>query len=312
MRSIRFTSLLIFSSLLALSLCASYKTVIGVVGDFYDPKEKDEALLYYTVNSEIVRWIENSGAIVYVISPYIKKEEIKTELEKVDGVVFSGKKDKIFENVNMIPYDIIDAVRVLATDSGYSIPLFASGYAFKYLFLGNLQREDIEINNNKAKIVADLPRIKTSKLFNYLEYDDILSFFQGGEVFYHDKALTSLKAFNLLPNLVNTRRVTSLVEVDDILYINSVEDYEAAIYGTQFRPEAIGFERSISVSAPIDQISFAISRGIANFIVSEAAKKSRNFNFADNEPNLLDPNATVYQYIDGEYYMKFSTPKPKN
>lgn len=301
---------LLFIALISTIACdtISFPAVIGVLGEIVDSTSDP---VTYTVNSEIVRWIENSGGVVYVINPFLNDADLSKKLMQFDGFVLNGKKGQVFDSTFTTPFKIVQAVKSLYDgDLKVKIPLFASGSAFRALFIGDVSDKDVPLDSETQLINGDAERLRSSKLFDYLSDDDLASYMQGGEVFFNEKTLTSIEAFNRLPGR-NDIRITSLINIDGVNYINSAEFYGPDIYGTQFRPESIGFDRNINLLPPVDNISFTISRGIGNFIVSEALKVNRNYGFDTTDENLLNPHTTTYKFRNNEYFKDFTTPKPQ-
>lgn len=307
MKSNRVSTLVILALILAACNCTTYRAVIGVFGE-----PTSNTTTTYAVSSEIVRWIENSGGVVYVINPFLDTVPLQTELNKVQGIVMYGHKDTEFTYPSKTgPYSSVEYVRQLAA-TNVQIPLLATGYAFKYLFVDDSIQSNVNFDDSFHSVSFYPKRFSSSRLFSNLSTDTLNSMQGGGSLFFAEGTLVSFNEFMNTQDSKQNYRVTSTinnVNGDQGAYLNTVEDYNNPIYGTQFRPESIGFNRNtLFDNVPDSATAFDVSRAIGNFIVEQAAKVNKQTDFADNDSNLINPNTAIYTQVNGDYYVQFTSP----
>jgi gamma-glutamyl hydrolase len=283
---------LIFTCLLISKILSSPK--IPIIAIYANP-EPDNSEFYTAdyINSNIVRWLESSGAGVVVIHPWQDYSKIDEILSKVNGVLFQGgSRDLDLGNRwEKTAKHIFDKV-IEMNERGHYFPLLGICQGFELIH---------SLFTNTVNVLSDFDAYNmASPLFHTLDFENSRMFAGFTEeekwVMQEENVAAQFHHKGIKLDTYNSRReldeffdvTTTARDRNDHSYINSVEAKTFPIYAIQHHPEKISFERRFE-SIPTHIGAILLSQRISQFFVEEA-RKNKNY--------IEAQDLISYDYID--------------
>ena len=250
------------------------------------------------IDANYVHWLEASGAEVVVIHPWWNEKQIFDLLtQKVNGILIQGELLPIDQNSDYFKTveKILEIIISIANESGFKVPLLAIGHGM-HLIHTIIAKENIlqehTIQDVAKPLIFDSDLIKKSKMFSNLKDYDFENLMNKPVTAHFSKFGIGLEKFESNYLLRKFFRVTSLVKDDNgNTFVASSEAYNLPIYGLQFHPEKISYDRIITHNIPQSHEAIRVSRIIGNWFVNEA--RTGNHNVIESVEEL-----NKYNYIN--------------
>jgi gamma-glutamyl hydrolase len=277
---------LLFSIFYPFKKCENYSPVIAIYGNTdYD---NSESYLYDKVKEYYVRWLEQSGAQTMVIHTWYSNSQIDKILQMVNGVFFQGgDRDLNLENRwervgRYIFQKIIDL-----NHNGTYIPLWGTcqGMQLFLSYVANTTRvlEKFNVWEIRTPIIIEKEYIKDFKkdfrMYEYFSKKQIhIALSENITAHFHNLGISPMSFFKTYPELNNFFKISSFGKSKDgNIFVNSIESRNYPIYGIQFHPEKISYDRFNSKALTKELNAIIFSQNLSNFFISECLKNSNNF-----------------------------------
>jgi gamma-glutamyl hydrolase len=288
---------------------STYQPVIGilVLPIPWDTLESKEGIILVTY----IRWLEAAGARVVPIAPWISEAELDTLLNKINGVLFTGgaRELKIDQDFERVANYILNRSIQLKNSNNITFPIFGTCLGFELLHIliqKNNSLDHFSSYNFKAPLTIN--KSINSRLFSHLSAEEIEQVSRTPSVAeFHRKGI-SPKRFKDCKELKEFFEISAITfdkkgEVD----IAAVEGKNYPIYGVQFHPEKVIYNRNKRDAVPQNSISIKLSQSLASFFVNEA-RLNNNIMTVDEAEKLgiLDPSLKLpVKAKDGSYTYRF-------
>ncbi len=313
----------------AVALILSFSLVmlnsnIPVIGIISNPHPYDAIdITSTTVNAYYVQWLEAAGARSLAIHPWTSDSELDILLTKVNGLLWQGGGrnmilDHSFEKFGL---RLIMKLMALKDKKNISIPLWVTCWGFEFLqsaLAGTTHiKSKFDAYNIATPLIFNQTEIKQSKVFADFDANDFenLRIYNTTMHFHHfGITVSNFKKYGL----DKLFKVTSLGEGLDKgnISIESIEGIKYPIYGTQFHPEKIPFDRYSGHQIPQSTKAIRVSMNLATFFVDEARKNGNNFSesemtnydFIDplkNKPQDVGKGVFNYVYKKPQHYFEY-------
>jgi len=302
---------------LGLIICNTRLPLVGIVA-VQDSKD-DNVYTTSSVDAKTVRWLEASGADSVVIQPWMTEQEIDEILTKINGVVFqSGSvnyaKHNDYVNVANYLFDKIVKLANVTDTNKTTIPILGIDTGLRTIHFCAI---DEDVSGNFVSLNRSIPLnfnsnfIKTTKLFSLLNNQDLSNLASRNITFHNHKNGIEPEVYDNNERLNKFFSISSLAKDENgNKFIASVEANQFSIFGVQFRPEVVSFERSSSLNVNHSVEAVRISRALGNAFVQIC--KNSNSNLMNLEElskyNYIDPYTSFPVKRGGEYVFVFSRP----
>ena len=298
--------ILILFSLVSIYICST-QPIIAILAnampdDVVNP-EKTEVYASY------VRWLEAAGANAIVIQPWISKIDLEDLLSKVNGVLFQGggRTFNLTAPWETLAKKIINRV-IQKNLKGEFIPLWVTCQGFELIHSIIANTTEVlghyESYNIATPLEFDDDIIKKSKMFKYFSEDDLKSLRSDKTTAQFHHYGVSRESYDEYPLLKKYFQITSQGrDLNNKLSIASVEGKFVPIYGVQFHPEKLPYDRKPADSIPQFGHAIKISQNFGLFFVEEARKNTNIFPIAQKDKyNFIDTYVTKATLKEGIYY----------
>lgn len=289
---------------LALTLSKCNKPIIAMFANC-DPDSDYTSYTKSYVAGSYVRWVQESGADVMVIQPWYTIDQITTILPKINGVIFQGgsrtfKPTEQWEKA--ASYIIQYSIDSKENGEYFAIMGICQGFQVLHQLISNAETEaDILENYDNNKVLAKViftEKTEKARLYSLFTKADFAYMSDIPSTAYFHTYGVSKTTFNKFETLGKTLDVTGLgVDKQNKEFINSIEGKDGLpIYGTQYHPEKIAYDRSESFEMEQNIEGRKISQLIGLFFISEA-RKSKN-TMTEEEKKKYD---FITSYSKGNY-----------
>lgn len=277
------------------------------------------------ISASYIRWLEASGARVVAIHPWYSDEQMEKALKGLNGVLLQGSgldKGVEYKQYQEAIGKIINHANSHSTDKeGNPYPIIAIGKAAEIVaknFAKDISTSKINRKDVFTKVSYDVKTIQDSQLFSLVK-DDLDLLHKDIFHFINYKALPS-SVFKTEQGL-SQFKVTSTF---DDGYVASFEDGKVPIYGVQFHPQYVAFDRNPNEKFNTNMDSIIMSTAIADMFVTKAAENSNDEDMSENKNvlKIYKQKYERYEYEDEEddnrrkkkifdHYVAFNTAEPK-
>lgn len=315
-------SIFLLSTINLINLINS-KPVIGIVTNPYHdaPEKYNDCYL----RRDTVKWLESAGAEVIPIHCWSNDEELDSIFGKINGIYFQTGTYLIETNLQpfLLARKIVEKVIELNQTKNIEMPLWGSGLGMEILhsvISGSTKGIDfLENNGEPITLTVDSDVNKTSRLFSRFSDKDIenvnslplnISFNT------HGITLREYRNYRDLDNFFKANSLGLAYGLDGAkkTFIASVEAKNFAIFGVQFDPESICYNRLRSFSVPSGINAVRISHDFSNMFLNIARKNPNIMTKEDrkkfgviNTFEKLPQNrsgAKIYRYINESHFDK--------
>ena len=218
------------------------KPIFGILS-LPEPINDNSTLLNESIDGAYINWLESAGALVVPLHIWYSQEELKEILDQINGVLLQGS----FRLLNFSSKWEINARYIFNYTLENHLPIFGICFGFRLLNLFMSKNNSCMIRmrnhgNHKIEFINNITR--KSSLFSLFKEKDFKSFEENNTtVFIHRFGITPEMFYNE-KNLVDNYILTSFsYDLNGVKFIDSIENDEFHIYGTQFHPEKTPFLR---------------------------------------------------------------------
>ena len=190
-----------------------------------------------------INWLESTWAIVLPIHIWYNQEELKEILDQINGVLLQGSSRLL----NFSSKWEINERYIFNYTLENHLPIFGICFGFRILNLFMAKNNSCMIKmrnhgNHKVELIENIT--KKSTLFSLFKEKDFESFEKNDTtVFIHRFGITPEMFYNekyLVDNFILT---SFSYDLDGVKFIDSIENDNLHIYGTQFHPEKTPYLR---------------------------------------------------------------------
>jgi gamma-glutamyl hydrolase len=269
------------------------------------------------VAAKYVRWLEASGADSVVIHPWHTQEQITEILNKVNGILIQGGEMKFGFDSNL-PYFktlqfIITKIIEMSDNptSKVNIPLIGIDHGFfsiQFLISGDYNiLSDLKSYNLNVPLNFDSNYLKTSKLFSLLEENDFNNLRNLPLTYHLHKQGVSPHIYEINEKLRLFYKITTTAKTDTgNSFISSIEAINYPIYGLQFLPEALPFEKNQNLNVNKNLEAIRISRALGNSFIQLCKQNNNTMNNEEyNKYDYIYPYQSFPNKLNGSYYYTF-------
>jgi gamma-glutamyl hydrolase len=247
-----------------------YNPVIGVLV-FPIPAEaahpdKGYIFAYY------IRWLEAAGAKVIPIYPWYTHSQLDEIIPKLNGILFPGG-DRAFKMTEDWERVSIHLFRwtIELNDSGTHFPLWSTCLGYEFLsvvLMGKDDRSQFQAENFPSPItIVD----GSSRLFTYMSEAQLRDIqVTPSTAQFHHKGIGERQYNKYEPLRDFFSIVATGLDKEGKEFINMVEGYKYPVYGTQFHPEKVGYDRDELDDIPQNLVAIRFSQSLGNFFIQEA------------------------------------------
>lgn len=320
--AIKIISLFVFIILLT-NCCLSMKSKtvgeinensdIPVIGILANPDPNNSAdILHSKVIYFNVKWLEASTANVIVIQPWFTEKEIDEVLSKVNGVLFQGGMRDLDINGQFERNAGYILKRVMEYyDNGKSIPIWGICQGFQLLHA--LIADDTKVLthfkswNMQSSIEFNVDEIKKTKMFEDFHLNDFNNLKNLNLTAQLHNLGVDPKTYEQYPKLKEFFKITSTgKDLDGKTYINSFEAIKYPIFGVQFHPELVSYERSKMKGIPKSLEATRISQLLGNSFLKQARLNNNSMKQGDLiKYNYIDTLAILPTKSSNNFYYYF-------
>ena len=218
------------------------KPIFGILS-LPEPIDDNIIFLNESIDGAYINWLESAGAIVLPIHIWYTQQELREILDQINGVLLQGS----FRLLNFSSKWEINARYIFNYTLENHLPLFGICFGFRLLNIFMSKNDSCMIrmkNHGNHKIEFFGNNTRQSSLYSLFKEKDFQSFEQKDTtVFIHRFGITP-QMFNNEKNLVDNYLLTSVsYDLNGVKFINSIENDNYHIYGTQFHPEKTPYLR---------------------------------------------------------------------
>lgn len=257
-----------------LSSILSYKKVVGLLAS-PNPSDTDDSQHSY-FDSNYIRWLEQSGARVYIIQPWFTEAQVLEILPQINGVILLGGSrflhlDGQYERIVQI---IINKIIEYKDKMNIHLPLWGTCQGFELLHVIFAKTHSVlsDFNSEEIKLPLkfDPSTIKSTRMFKEFS-DQNLSDLANKDVTAHFHYLgVKPEDYKTYPILNELFLATSTgFDRDGKEFIATIEGRRYPFYATQFHPEDVAFTEVYSEGIPESIEAVRISQQFINFFLSE-------------------------------------------
>ncbi len=291
---------------------------IAVVSAF-EP-ENSESPDSAKISNTYVRWIEDVGGEVVPILPWHTNDQITDLLSKTNGVLWLGGTRNLtltgsFETLNSF---ILSKV-IEFNNNGTYYPLLGICQGFELLHVLIADTTEVLSNfdsyNYMLPLEFDMEKAKNTAIYQFFSDED-LKFLRNDNSTIHMHYLgTELNAYEKYPELKYFFEILSTgKDINNKTFAAIVKAKNFPIYGLQFHPEKVKYDRDIKSWANSNERHIRVNDNFGLFFIEECRKNSNRMNLEDEE-NLGVINSfeqlptktgeNVYLYIFNKNYTIF-------
>lgn len=306
---------IIFISILCLIYQIEGNTRLPLVAILSIPEEENTI-----VAAKYVRWLEASGADSVVVHHWHTEQQITEIMNKVNGVLIQGG-DMKFDFDSNLPYFktlqfILNKIIEMSDNpsSKVKIPLVGIDHGFVSIqFLIGTESNilsDLKSYNDNISLNYDLNYLKNSKLFSLLEEKDFDNLKNLPITYHLHKQGISPEIYESNEKLKLFFKITTTAKADSKKsFISSIEAINYPIYGLQFLPEAVAFEKNQNLNINSDLEAVRFSRSLGNSFV-QLCKLNNNTMRNEEYDNYdyIHPYQSFPDKLNGSYYYIFKKP----
>ena len=218
------------------------KPIFGILA-IPEPINDNSTFINETIDGAYINWLESAGAEIVPLHVWYSQSELEEILNQINGVLLQGA----FRLLNFSSTWEKNAKFIFNYSVHNNLPIFGICLGFRMLNVMMSKNDSLitKMRNHGNRKVEFIPNItKKSTLFNFFKEKDFDSFEKNETtVFIHRFGITP-EMFYHEKNLVKNFKLTSFgYDLDGIKFIDSIENDEYKIYGTQFHPEKTPFLR---------------------------------------------------------------------
>jgi gamma-glutamyl hydrolase len=268
-----------------------YQPVIGILSH-PEPENAVDIQESY-IQSNYVRWLEAAGARTVPIQPWISPQDLDLLLNKLNGVFLTGggRDLDLTGQYEKITIQIIKKTIELKDKYNIIFPIWGTCQGFELLHIiviGKYEIEKFNSYNVRGKLVVD--QNVNSKLFGLLSKEEIQLLNQVDSIAKFHNLGFSPEFYKRFPVLKGFFLVSSYsYDKNGNIYVATVEGIKYPIYGVQFHPEKIIYDRHAENDIPQNWVSTKLSQTFGVFFVNEARL---------NNNTMTDEELQKYGYID--------------
>jgi len=233
------------------------------------------------INLSYVKWLETAGAEIVPIHPWFSDIELDNILGKVNGILFQGGSASLRID---FPF-AITATKILRRvikekdENNKILPLWGTCLGFELLHViisgSSSVLSNFNAYNTLSSLLLNSDANKTSKLYSLFSDQDVLNIKSESLTAQYHHWGVGLKQYQIFDDLDNFFVQTSFAyDLDNQLYIASVEAKHYPIYGTQFHSEKTSYDRGSEDNVPQGIDAVRISHNFANYFVNTARSNS--------------------------------------
>ena len=218
------------------------KPIFGILS-LPEPIDDNTTFLNESIDGAYINWLESAGAIVLPIHIWYSQKELKEILDQINGVLFQGS----FRLLNFSSKWEINARYIFNYSLVNHLPIFGICFGFRILNIFMAKNNSCMIRmrnhgNHKVELIENITR--KSSLFSLFKEKDFESFEKNDStVFIHRFGITPEMFYNEKDLVENFILTSFSYDLDGVKFINSIENYNLHIYGTQFHPEKTPYLR---------------------------------------------------------------------
>jgi len=207
-----------------------------------------------------------------MIHPWYNKSEVDEVLSKVDAVIFPGGDRNIhmggqFENLTSY---ILNQAMEFKDKLGRNLTIWGTcqGFELFHIYIANTtdalgyySAEQVE-----SKLILNKKEIHSSHMFSDLTKEDLNKIETMNLLAEFHQRGVGFDEYIKYPKLKEFFKVTSFgKDLDNKIYINSVEAKNYPFYGVQFHPEMVGYTNVNRKGVPDSIEAVRISQILSNF-----------------------------------------------
>ena len=218
------------------------KPIFGILS-LPEPIDDNTTFLNESIDGAYINWLESAGATVLPLHIWYTQQELKEILDQINGVLLQGS----FRLLNFSAKWEINARYIFNYTKENHLPIFGICFGFRILNIFMAKNDSCMIRmrnhgNRKIELIENITR--KSSLFSLFKEKDFESMEKNETtVFIHRFGITPEMFYNE-KNLVDNLSLTSFgYDLDNVKFIDSIENDNLHIYGTQFHPEKTPFLR---------------------------------------------------------------------
>jgi gamma-glutamyl hydrolase len=271
------------------------------------------------VNSQYVRWLEQSFSEVVVIQPWHTEEEIEEILEKVNGVLWpGGDRDlKLCGEFEQKAILILKKIIKLYDEKKVRLPLWGTCQGFEMIaaFLSNTVGVLTNFDSWDVKLPVIFKEPKQNSFLSGSAFSEMYKDFSKGELdalrsenvtaHYHNLGISE-DNFNKF-NLKKILKITSYgLDVNNKEFISSFEGVKYPFYGVQYHPEMIAYKKIKMRGIPRTMNAVKISQKLSDFFLNQARMNDHRMDAEDiKRYKYIDFNLNNLIYEGGSHYYIF-------
>lgn len=272
---------IILSIIIGLSLLVQMTTkpVIGVVTYPYHDSTKNYDDCYIKLNT--IKWLEAAGADVIPIPCWSTEEDLQKYIEKVNGIYLQTGTStlEITEKPYLLIRKIVSLIIDLKDKKNINLPLWGSGWGMEILhsiISGSSKSIDfLQNSGNSFLLYVDLEANKDTKMFSLFSDKDMENVNKFPLAVTFSTHAIGPREYNNYRDLENFFEQTSFgLDEDKRAFIASVEAKNYEIFGVQFDPESICYNRNKSFNIPSGINAVRIAHNLSNFFVNISRKNT--------------------------------------
>ena len=284
------------------------KPIFGILS-LPEPIDDNITFVNESIDGAYINWLESAGATVVPLHIWYSEQELKNILDQINGVLFQGS----FRLLNFSSKWENNARYIFNYTLINHLPIYGICFGFRLLNIFMSRNNSCMIRmrnhgNRKIELINEVMR-KTN-LFSLFKAKDFESLEKNETtVFIHRFGITPEMFYNE-KNLVDNYILSSFgYDLDGVKFIDSIENNELHIYGTQFHPEKTPFLRMKKYKRNHENDSLRRSQLLAMKIV-DFGRNYKPKKMIDNMENFKEKYHVISTFHSNNF--KYVYDKEKN
>jgi gamma-glutamyl hydrolase len=268
-----------------------YIPVIGILSNSIPENTNDAQQSSIPVN--YIRWLEDAGAKVVPIHPWMNEDELSTLMGKINGVLWTGGGRTLDPNgqYEKVAGYTLSYSMFQKANHNTTFPLWGTCQGFQLLHVLLMNKDDLDtFDSMNIRGTINVNKSIPSRVLSYMTTDELDQLGKVSSVAEFHHFGISQAHYDKYPQLGQVfKRLATANDRQGKEYIAVVEGIDYPIYGVQFHPEKIVYDRAPRDDIPLNYLSIKFSQSIGNWFVNEARS---------NDHRMSQEELVKYEWIN--------------
>ncbi|XP_024399813.1 gamma-glutamyl hydrolase 1 [Physcomitrium patens] len=257
------------------------------------------------IAASYVKFVEMGGARAVPLIWNEPEETLRKKFSAINGILFPGGGTSLKDSPFFRVADKLFNWAIEANDRGDHFPIYGVCLGFELLSVIVSKNHDIlepfHAENNPGPLLFVGDSAKHEGMFKWIPLNIIDELYEQKLTMQNHKWGLSPEKWISTPELNDFFQILTVTpDLNEKLYVSTVEAREYPILGVQWHPEKNAFEWGID-NIPHSADAIRITQSVANFLIAEARKSTHTpSSFKEEQDFLIYNHAPVYTGKEGK------------